>query len=719
MQIKDDTIVALLSAILGACSSQPDSRKASNLTDIIDELAVATVTSGALRTTVLRALSSTTLQEKMNNLAQISVAKEGATCCTQAASLRRRLIAATIASLLTVVLTAQPGESTIPHTLMTALIKKQRNLPPVLSTCSHSLKPLSQPSISLFQEASTQHTGQHLQDWRKRLELELESQNKHQLDAVVRSMAQICSDLETRCNTVEEPLRLEKEKSITLREQIAHLNEQIESLQKDGEESVQYVEGLEKEVQDSIDEQKRLEQEKSDLLEEKVRIYSRLQELEASLEASERNTTKALNAAHEISSAKELELRSTILQYKEDLRVRDGQIDELHSTISQLRESQMQHENDNYSLTTQLEEQQNRNREAEDMLEQERANTARQADEIARLEIKLSEDQQDLEGKEAELEDAIRQLHMARTSQLEFEETSAKSMRELVAKHANDLEATTTKAEEQRKTLEVQLLNAQHNAQQERHDHEKTRSDAQHLQGSIPPLEARIRELEEFCREQEEELEDFRAARKMMAMHLLPARPASRTYKEIAQPQTARDSRTHRRRKSAINTQEDLPKATADTQGLPNRSMENFTNASFASSADSHSSQGGPTAKRAKPRPTFKVPAMQTPYTQNPHVMSKSVSHSHKLSPSKCSVLRPVSPNRCHTTVGFTLPDGDGDDLVSEIESVTKRRGSLQEMEQADFDLDDDFTTGTPLTPGFMSGTGRMPEEDDETMPEL
>ncbi|KAI4607330.1 hypothetical protein J4E80_009725 [Alternaria sp. BMP 0032] len=705
----------------------PDSRETSNSIDTIDELATAAMANAALRTTVLRALSSRALQEKIQNLIRTGMTKEGPGCCTHAALFRRQLIAATIASLLTIVLMAQPGESTIPHTFVAALIKKQRDLPPALDTCSHSSKSPTQPSISLFQEASTQYTGQHLQDWRKRLELELQSQNKHQRDAVVRSMAQICSDLETRCNTVEEPLRVETEKSAKLQEQVAHLNEKIahlneqnDFLHKDREESVEYVEGLEKELQDSIDEQKRLEQEKSDLLEEKGRMYSKIQEVETSLEVSERNATETLKAAHESSSVKEHELCSTIRQYEEDKRVRDKQVEELHGTISQLQASQMQHETDYRSLTAQFEEQQKRSREAEDTLERERANTARQAEKIAQLETQASEYQQDLEAKEAELEDAIRQLHIARTSYQEFKESSAETTRELAVKHANDLEAITMKAEERYETLEARLLDAQRNAQEERHDHGKTRNNLQHLQASVPPLEARIQELEEFCREQEEELEEFRTARKMMAMHLLPAKPASRTYKEIAQPQTTREPRTHRRRKSAINTQEDVSVATVNAQVLPSRALGNSTNASFASSADSNPSQGnGPAPKRAKPRPAFKVPTMQTPNNQKPSIASKSLSHSHQLSPTKRSAPRPVSPNRRHTTVGFTLPGGEEEDAATEIESVRKRRGSLQDIEQVDFDIDDDFTTGTPLTPGFMSGTGRIPDEGDETMTEL
>ncbi|KAG9187749.1 hypothetical protein G6011_05620 [Alternaria panax] len=677
-QIKEGTVIALLSGILAACASQPGCWEASNLIDIIDELAATTMTSSILRTTVLRALSSRTLHEKLAEIAHSIAIKERTSCCTYAASMRRRLTAATIASILTITLTTQPGESAIPHTIVTALIKKQRNLPPVLNACLHSTESLNLPSISLFQEASTQHTGQHLEDWKKRLDSELESQNKYQRDAVMRSMAQICSDLETRCNTVEEPLRLEKEKLIKLQERTAHLEEQIESLQQERQDYIDHADGLDKDLQDLKDEQRHLVQQKSALAKEMEEVYSRLKEVETCLEVSEQNATKALNAAHERSSAVESELRSTMLKYEGVIGARNEEIHELRLTIDQLRESEVQHKEDYEDLVTQCEQFQNRGHEAEGLLEQERMNACRQSDDIARLEAQVTEHQRRLEEKEAELEDTLRQLHVLRASYHELEETSAGTTRELVAKHASDLETFTRRAEDEHKELEIQLQNAQNSAQQERYNHEKTRSDVEHLQASIPPLEARIQELEEFCKEQEEELEGFRTAQKMMAMHLRPARPASRTYKEIAQPQTVREPRTHRRRKSTMNAQEGMLKAQTDTQGLLDKATENFTNASFASSADSNSSQGGgPTPKRARPRSTFKVPTMQTPYTQKPDMISKSVSRSHNASSSK------------------------------------------RALEQTEFDIDDDFTTGTPLTPGFMSGTGRMPVEDDETVTEI
>ena len=97
------------------------------------------------------------------------------------------------------------------------------------------------------------------------------------------------------------------------------------------------------------DDQQHLEQQKSELAKEKEQTYSRLQEVEISLEASERNATEALNAAHERLSTVESELRSTMLQYEKAIGARDeilrpvmiqrarGQVHDLGTGTGQLR----------------------------------------------------------------------------------------------------------------------------------------------------------------------------------------------------------------------------------------------------------------------------------------------------------------------------------------------------------------------------------------------
>jgi chromosome segregation ATPase len=696
----------------------------SNLIGLVDELTTATTTCATLRSTVSRTLSSGSLREKLWNFVQIGPKNDGVGCCTYVASLQRQLISATTASLLIIILATDSGELVLPPALVTALINKQRKLPAVTRQCqcAHSSDSSRHPPISLFQQASTQYAGQHLQDWSERLSSELASQSLYQRDAIVRSVTQICGDLEARCNTVEEPLRKEKEKSTAFEAQAYQLNQEIESLQARLVDDGYHLQGLEKDLDDTREERDRLEQEKLEIFEEKERKCARLQEVESFLEESNRNANEATRAAQESFSAKELTLRSTILQYEEDIRTRGVAIEELHGTISELKAVRAQQERDHSSLNEKCEQYQARLHETEEMLETERANVVQQADKNARLETRVSEYQHHLEDREAELKHTTRQLGDLQASHQELEHTSDETMKHVAAKHANEMQATIDRAEEERQALSIQLETARQDYQQEKVDHDKTRVDVQCLQTSNLQLESRIQQLEDFCAEQGKRLEKHETMKLNLLAQMgysekpLAIRSSSRSQQETIEPQTAREARSHRRRKSGIATYDEASQATMSTQGITNTAMENLADASFASS-ESYSSQGGGlTPKRSKPRPSFRVPTMHTPYTHVPVLTTKPVPK--QLSPSKRSALRQMSPNRRHT-VNFALAEADAEDRAIGIRPARKRRGSLPDIEQVDFDMDDDFMAGTPLTPGFMTGTGRVPDEDNATTTEL
>jgi myosin heavy subunit len=656
-------------------------------------------------------LSSQTLQGKLWTFIETNPENKGVSCCTHAVSLQRQLVSAMIASLLTIALAVQPEEPTIPCTLASALINKQRTLPPVLDRCLHSSDSPKSPSISLFQQANTPSTGQHLEDWRKRLNSELESQDAYKRDVILRSVGKVCGDLEARCKTVEEPLQREKEKSVRLEELIVELQSDVESLQA--------------RIVDNGCYQEILERERDEALEDKERTCVKLREIEASFTESKRHADEALRTAQEKFSAKELELRSVVLEYEEELRTRSEEAEALRDTINQLEESQAQQDTAHHTLKDQCAQFQTRLSDTEQLLHSERKKIHIQVEENARLEDQNRNCADRLEGMEAELEHVTRQLDDLTTSHQHLEVKSEETVKSLEAKHAHDMEAAAVKAEDQRKALGAQLQNALQDCQYEKDTLEKAQRHFQDLQASIPPLESRIQDLEDLCSEQEGELEELRTIRRniLVGLGVMPQKPmairsSSRSQQDAAEPETPRDSRSHQRRKSAINAKDNVPKATTGTQDVTDTNMENLPKASFASSELDTSQGGGPAPKRPKPRPSFKVPSMHTPYTQKPILTSNPLSR--KLSPSKRSALRQMSPNRRHTNVGFAVAENEEEDGFNASEVVMKRRGSLQDMEQADFDMDDEFMAGTPLTQGnFMSGTGRMPEEGDETATEL
>jgi chromosome segregation ATPase len=630
-------------------------------------------------------------------------------CRSYTAALRREAIAAVIALVLNLIVLSQLA---LPNALATALVAKQRKIPHVHRDCSHVATSPSNSSVSLFQQESTPFTGQHLQDWRTRLRSQLESQNTYQLDSVVRSVAQICQDLESRCNTVEEPLRREKIRSKELEQRVEELSEQISSLEAQAADDRFHLDGL--------------EDEKLGLSEERDQVSVKLDELRMRFEGANRDAGEVLRVAREGFDAKELELRSTILNREEQLRDRDIENQELRDTVHQVKGSLEHTKEELRALGERCEDLQVRLDNAGRQLDDERDAKFRQSEEILKLRERGITLEHQLQTTEADLEAISGQLSDLGVSHEELKQSSENALREAKAKYAISLDAAALKAEEQCKQLDTKLAESLQVNRQLKEVCNKTWQELQTLKDTFSALRTRTQELNALSKEQEAELKELRTLRRnvLASMGLgsgsnLAIRSASRSASRsppradpVAVPETprepVRETREPRRRKSAIHTQDLAQKVDAANQGY-NTEVENV--------AEEFIAQNGSTPKRQKPRPSYKMPTMQTPFNQKPTFASRSTSR--KMSPVKRSALRQMSPNRRHTTVGFALSETEDQGHMQLSGSTRKRQGSQCEESQDDFDMDDSLA-GTPFTPGaFASGTGRLPEEDDTITTEL
>jgi chromosome segregation ATPase len=662
----------------------------------------------ALRARLLSTVSCSDRQDKIWAIIRSKSELKDTTCQAHIVSLHQDLISAIIALLLNLALTVQPTGPAMPLALSTALINKQRQALRATSRCIHEVTRPERTRVSLFQQKNTPYTGQHLQDWRDRLKSDLENQGFFQRDSVIRSVAQICQDLETRCNTVEEPLRREQEKAHGLERRVGELNERIASLEVQAADDRFHSEGL--------------EDEKSIISEERDSLVAKLKQLEAETDEAIRKADEVLIHTRGDYNAKELEFRSTILTYEETIRAHEEELETRHSRLEELRERIARVGEDRRVADEQVEALQHQLNDTKNALTRETEIARSQSEEITQLKDRKIELELHLSGAEAEIDTITARLSDLQVSHQELVQSSEEAYRDLEHKYTRDLESAAAQAQAEREEAHIKLEEAIQNGQRAGRAYEETRRELQQAQDSIPSLKEEIQELTDFCSEQEEELEELRTLRKnvlasmgLASQNPLAIRSASRSQKDMNEVQTPRAPREHRRRKSALQTLNDVPKAPKGNQGATSTAMENIANASFASS-DSYSSQNGSTPKRSKLRPSFKVPAMHTPYTQKSILSSRSVSK--KLSPIKRSALRQLSPNRRHTTVGFGATENE-EGHPDEARSVRKRRGSLQDVEEADFDMEE-FLAGTPLTPGnFAAGTGRVPDVDDATATEL
>ncbi|KAF2790112.1 hypothetical protein K505DRAFT_327781 [Melanomma pulvis-pyrius CBS 109.77] len=708
-QLREPAIQELLSKLLDI-STRPTSSHLSTFLILVEELAPVIAHCAPLRSKILLALSSNHLQESIQGFLcsqERGIQEVGSPYRDMVTpSLHRNLVSAIISMLLTSALTAEPSEPGLPRSLAIALICKQQKLTQVTTQPSLMTPPIAHPSVSLFEQGCTPSTGRHLEDWRDRLKSELESQSFYQRDSVIRSVARICQELENRCDTVEEPLHLEQSKSRELAAQIEQLQKEVLSLESKAVDRTFYIDGLDAEIASA-------ENEKNSML-------SSLKELRTQFDIANKEADEILHAAREDFMARELQYQSTIITHEEDLKAlikEKGQLaDEVQRRESENVSLRELHEldinamsNENARLTDEVQRTEREKRSLSALhetlnaklgdlelgIEAERLTVSQQADEINRLQAVTS------------------QLNDLQFSHQKLVRSSEAALRDLEARHENEMEVASSKANEEYEHLSDKLQDALHVGKQATDAYEDTRRELQLLKPTINSFEAKVQQLNTVCSRKDEELEELRSLRsRVQALMSVPSDNHLPIRTSIAN--NPRTPRQHRRRKSAIPTQDLPPKATTGTQGITNTAMEHIANASFTSS---DSSRDGSTPKRAKPRPTFKILSMNVSSTQNPVYPSQSLAK--KLSPAKRSALGQLSPNRRHTIVGFAIPEKDEEEEHEGKDDfgLGKRRGSLggmDDMVQASFDMDGFLAASTPFTPGNIAcGTGRVPEEEE------
>lgn len=699
------TIQTIYTHVLETCMLKSSIHQSVLLAALMDTLTTAMCTSKTLRRNALCAFTSNDTQEKLQIFLETSIDHQKKPCSTYAALQHQKLLSSTIATLLMTTATAHTEQPALPPTLVMTLLEKQRKLPSDIA-CLHSIPPVDRSPISLFQQASTPYTGQHLQDWRTRLISELESQNHYQRDIILRAVAQICQDLESRCSTVEEPLRMEQEKSRGLQEKVAELSKQASMLQSRISDDELHLQGLD-------DEKELLEQEKREMNDANKQLIVRIDSLKKEYAKANEKAEETLRNMQKMQSTRELEWQSTILKHEEEQRAWTVQRQELDGTFNRMKITQEEKEGALHTLNGQCVQLQNRLGDAEKQLQTERTMRFRQAEELTRLQTRNFDMETQLRGTEEELELTVSKLSDLQVNHQELKKSSVEELKRIEIEHHNSMEDATARAEGEQTKLYTQLQTAQQENLRLQGAYDDTRRECQLLQASISSLETRREELAELCSEQEEELYELRTLRRnvLASMGLgtqnpLAIRPSSRSQEANIDPQAPYRSQQLPHRKLASPGQ-------SSAQGVTDVTVGAMTDDAFALPDGHFSRDGDRNPKRSKPRPHFQVPAIYTPLAQKPNSTFKSVSK--RLSPTKRSVLRQLSPNRRHTTADFAVaekPEGQGD----EDRPIKARRGSLEDFEQADFDMEEDFVAGTPLTPGnFLAGTGLVPDDDSNT----
>ncbi|KAK7188732.1 hypothetical protein DPSP01_005636 [Paraphaeosphaeria sporulosa] len=690
-RMQQASVQSLLSQLLEINHSPASVEQVQNATVLVNEIAAIASRHASFRSHIITALSDPRVQARIEAFlaccTRTHEEHQASFCPSHSSIVHRRFISATISMLLTTIVAAEPEQSPrIPLRLATALVEKQGQLSLPAIQCTHTPRQLA-PTVSLFEQECTPISGLPLQDWRSRLKHELENQASYQQDSLIRAVAQICQDLENRCDNVEGPLRSEREKIKALTEELRQAQACVESLEQ-------------KRMDDNLF-LGTLDAEKARLEKDNDELSSRLEDLRIQLEKSNYQAHTALHEAEEAYNYKEMHLRSVILQHEETIENYQKEIPTLREKTVALSDKLAKDEAARSELVGQYNDLQNRFEKEKDIVEDQRQDHVRLEDHCNNLQARLREAERELnEGKQAAVEKkeelvritqkvtilesdlqqtrtnlamTIERLEDLQIRHHELAQSSTKALQEVEAQCESDLEAAASKAAEEYHRL--------HEA------YDDTRQEFERVQASIPPLQLQIQELSQECLTKENELEGLRAwqIRVFTSMGLpapepTPARCISKaTYQHVDDMQPGL------------------------TQGITNTALDPLSDASFLSS--SQVSRDGSTPKRSKSRHTSTDLSAQVSYN-NPCMTSKTI----KRPQAKRSALRPISPNRRLTTVGVSVTERK-DEAGRQNLPLRKRRGSSRGSGEEDFEMS--FAAGTPFTPGkFAAGTGTWRQED-------
>lgn len=221
----------------------------------------------------------------------------------------------TIAStILRAALLSQSDEIGVEAQIATQLLQKQLEFATPIASCRH--EQMTRPNtgtLSLFQQPCTPRTQPESYDWRDRLAAELQKQDRLRVELIERRVGEVCRDLETRCETVEEPLRAERRKNQELQAEIDRLQEQNQDLVTQASE----LEGREIDrelcMQGLENEKSQVEAELKTVCERNDTLEERLEDLQGSLEKAIREADETLDAARREFDRKEADLRALLI----------------------------------------------------------------------------------------------------------------------------------------------------------------------------------------------------------------------------------------------------------------------------------------------------------------------------------------------------------------------------------------------------------------------
>jgi hypothetical protein len=500
-------------------------------------------------------------------------------CSVSLARVRRQLIVAICALFLSCssrhvfapVALAAPSSVDVLKRLCTQFIPK---------SCDSHESTRSHSRVSIAEVVSTPQNTAPSHDWRARIARDLVRDSSRTYDSIIRSVGEVCRDLEHRCESVEQPVR--------------DLGAKLSSTEGELDAARKRIHELQSQTSQDHESAGALQSENSELRAQIHALQANLETLNADLRSAQENETTALEEserasknAQESLSLKELEFRAADAAKDEVMEAQRRELELCQASLEETRE-QLQAANVKKDASSKkiviLEEQLQT---ADDNLAEFRTISKLGQENLTRLEIekeKLSSNIEDLKGQLVEANSRSDSL------QSELEETRKSHIQELESRdelHQRKLNKITEECADalRSKDLQISSLNSDIAAAES-----QTTSNLRVKDSTISSLQFKTQKLEKRLKE----FYDMQKAMTALVASNSPTETPARPLRRYT------DSRERRNTETPYCDPSSPHGRTVNKIQLPV--------GSFDGPRDSSSSNSGPTPKRPKPRRERKNP---------------------------------------------------------------------------------------------------------------
>ncbi|KAI5211868.1 hypothetical protein AUEXF2481DRAFT_26781 [Aureobasidium subglaciale EXF-2481] len=523
--------------------------------------------------------------------------------CVASYASSRNSLKSSLCSLLLRAALAAPQEETssirrmLPEILRHHAIVDSSN--PICHICIQTrLRAPQRPAPFVEIEATPESQDASLH-WKERLGAVMQMHAKYQETSLVASFINICHDLEARCESVEEPLRLERQKFTGLEKRYADLNKSYGELEGQVMDRDLRINALESENDRHENDLAASSQETRDLM-QRIDVITR--ELQEASHKAQRDIDqlKKEKQDQEVQHATAIACKQEAFeQVREQLHQAKSEIENLRSELDNTMESR-RHDNSEYEkLLSEKEQVEQQLLESQDRISQIEDERATLLEGHSLLEQDILKLRQDINGRQVQHETLLAEIQAIKQNSEDEAKKAFTDYEDTMSRTKQEWLSVKSHLEEQLEEARQDLAEAEDGFQQQNEASKQKTAD----------LRRRIERLTKDCTKKDAQVLEAQEMRNrlMNAMGLTgmmapPPEPAKSSVLPVRSAST--NEATPR---TSLASQMPFTPAPG-TQHSDDDLEDEEPNSTFMSDA---SVDNGPTPKRARPRPSLKQTATQ------------------------------------------------------------------------------------------------------------